>query len=460
MKVQSVHLRPGMKPQRNLALALLVLASVAGPGTTRAAEPATAGHAPRVKVAPLRVPGGVVQLTGKNLRVGQTRFRKRGPADPFAHIAADGSVAIYGTVTSVPRGGKHTFVRFSSFEAMERGGPYTTEKLDLEPALTGKEMAWDFSLHRWPDGTDVLYAGVMTPTARRTVHAKWPDDNWTRRIYAFAKNAKGKWVMRGEPLFNPVTRATPATMIGHAYGHDFKTVTVDSPAGPVTETWLFHEEISGEIQTPAGPRLKTEIFARKMLDPFTASTRRVKIFGVGSPARHGARASGDHTVEGPRPFEVTIEGEKVHFIAFSGGDFYADNYDVNFAYRKGSAIGPYAGLTSGQGPNRQLIAYAKQIKEKYGLSWVGRPQVIARPDGTFRALFHGVSKAVLPGGEYTGTKPAALDDYHRNIYLVPIEFKRGRAGVPEIRLVGEPEQATPGLGRELAAAAAPAALSL
>src|SRR5829696_4534958 len=97
------------------------------------------------KVGALKVPGGIVQLTGKQLRVGQTRFRARGPADPFVDIRPNGEVAILGTTSSVARGGKHSFIRFDSLDTMLSGGPFKTEKLDLHPALTGKEMAWDFS---------------------------------------------------------------------------------------------------------------------------------------------------------------------------------------------------------------------------------------------------------------------------------------------------------------------------
>ena len=207
--------------------------------------------------------GGVVQVTGKDTKVGQTVFPVRVGGDPFAYVKPNGTVTV---LTSDPH-----VLELKSLDDLLRGGPFKIKP--NEQYIEGRgdrlvefEVGWDSMIHRWPDGTEVLYSSIMDPELTKRGEARWPDHNWSRRIYPFVKDAKGRWVLREKHLFNPIDREKPPTMIGHSYGHHFKVVTRDTPSGPATETWLFHEEIIEDK-----PKLKTEIFARKMLDPFTAS---------------------------------------------------------------------------------------------------------------------------------------------------------------------------------------------
>jgi len=412
-----------------LALFLSSTALAAAPPTSRT---------PRVVPKPIAVKGGLRQITGKGLYVGQKTFKRREPADPFVDLQPDGKVAIYGTGPKGQRGGGHAYLEFKDLDTMLRGGKFTTKMMKLDPRLDKVgAQPWDLMVHRWPTGEEVMYGAVMEPTGKRKSQPKWPDDNWTRRVYAFTKDAKGVWKMRGRPLFNVVDDKTKPTMIGHAYGHHFKTVERDTPNGKVKETWLFHEEVSREIETPAGKRLVTELFARKMLDPFTASPEKVKILGVGDPPTFGQRANGDYLVEGPRPFEATVGGEKMHFVTFSAADFANDRYDIHFAWRKGDGIGEYKPMTT----NGELTRYADHLKEKYALSWVGRAHVIEK-DGQMYAVFHAVNKKIRPEVVYDGKQNGDLETFRRNIYVVPMEITKNADGTPNIRLVDDPKHET------------------
>ena len=370
--------------------------------------------------------GGVVQVTGKDTKVGQTVFPVRVGGDPFAYVKPNGTVTV---LTSDPH-----VLELKSLDDLLRGGPFKVKPNEQyiegrSDRLVEFEVGWDSMIHRWPDGTEVLYSSIMDPELTQRGEARWPDHNWSRRIYPFVKDAKGRWVLREKPLFNPIDREKPPTMIGHSYGHHFKVVTRDTPSGPATETWLFHEEIIEDK-----PKLKTEIFARKMLDPFTASAEKVKILGVGDPPYPSAiRESGDFLVEGPRPFEAVIEGETVHFISFSAGDYMRDQYDIHFAYRRGDAIGPYTPLLRTVNGVTDFAPAGERIKKKYALSWLGRAHVIRDRTGQSWALFHATNKLIHPNFDYSRA-PVRDRDFNRNIYVVPVTFGRAENGEPLIEL--------------------------
>jgi hypothetical protein len=370
--------------------------------------------------------GGVVQVNGKETRPGQMEFPVRVGADPFAYVKPNGAVTVLTSDSHI--------MEFKSLDDLLRGGPFKVSTNDLYvegrlDKLIEYEVGWDNMIHRWPDGTEVLYSALMDPELLRRGEAKWPDHNWSRRIYPFVKDAKGRWVLRDKALFNPIDRAKPPTMIGHTYGHHFKSVTNNTPSGPVTETWLFHEEIVEEQ-----PKLKTEIFARKMIDPFTASEEKVPILGVGDPPYPSAiRETGELLVEGPRPFEAVIEGETVHFVSFSSGDYMRDQYDIHFAYRRGSAIGPYTPLLRTVNGVTDFTPFGERIKRKYALSWLGRAHVIRDRAGQAWALFHAVNKLIQPSFDYSQS-PVRDRDFNRNIYVVPVTFGRAPDGEPLIEL--------------------------
>jgi hypothetical protein len=371
--------------------------------------------------------GGVVQVNGKDAKVGQTDFPIRIGGDPFVYVKPSGAVTVLTTEGFV--------LELKSLDDLLRGGPYKVKPNDLyiegrADKLIEYEVGWDNMIHRWPDGTEILYSALMDAELLKRGEAHWPDHNWSRRIYAFVRDAKGRWVLRGEkPLFNPIDREKPPTMIGHTYGHHFKEVKRDTPSGPVTETWLFHEEIVEDK-----PKLKTEIFARKMIDPFTASEEKVKLLGVGDPPYPTAiRESGDVLVEGPRPFEAVIDGETFHFISFSAGDYMRDQYDIHFAWRRGDAIGPYTPFLRTVNGATDLVPFGERIKRKYALSWLGRAHVIRDRAGQSWAIFHAVNKLILPDFDYSRS-PVRDRDFNRNIYAVPVTFSRAPNGEPLIEL--------------------------
>jgi hypothetical protein len=396
---------------------------------------------------------GVRQLTGRNLRVGQVSFRRRTPADPFVAMEPDGRARIYGTGPN--------YIEFASLDDLLRGGPYRLRALPIPRSLRRPEISWDMMVQRFPDGREVMYGGVMRPPADpanpdHKRRAQWPADNWSRRIYPFVKDARSRWQVVDHPLFNPMTAevARNRSMIGHSYGHDFKTVRRQTPEGPVDELWLFHEEITEKFDTPNGPRLRTEIFARKMLSPFAASSEKVKILGVGDPPYPATRrVNGDVLVEGPRPFEVKLSeferepgapeianpDEAIHFISFSNADFAGNGYDVHFAYQRGNGIGRYTRLE--RHGERDLEHVADRIKRKYDLSWLGRGQVIRRGPGDYWMVFHAVNKRIRPHANYTGHNRAPLHEFHRNLYAVPIRFLWTRDDTPRVELM---DDATPG----------------
>jgi len=366
--------------------------------------------------------GGIRQITGRDLAIGQTEFDFRAPADPFVDVLPDGRVQVYGTFEN--------YLEFDSLDDFLRGGRFRVRPIPSRESFAS-EASWDQLIHRWPDGSEVLYGGMMTPTGERE-RPRWPADNWNRRIYAFTRDAEGTWVRRPVPLFNPVVDGAGSSMIGHAYGHHFKTVTRRVKGREVVETWLFHEEIVAERP------LRTEIFARRMLDPFTASPRKVKILATeweGQPI--GQRTGGDLLVEGPRPFEARLEGQDYSFVSFSSGDFNSDNYDIHFAWRKGSGIGRHIPYVDRVGGTVRLRGFAAGLKKRYGLSWVGRAHVIRDGDGRYWAVFHGVDKAIRPEVDYSRPN-GELGRFQRNIFAVPMEIRLGRSGAPEIELLPDP----------------------
>jgi hypothetical protein len=346
---------------------------------------------------------GLVQITGKGARVGQTRYRNIPPADPFVYTRPDGRVEIYGTGPNV--------LEFERIDDVLRGGPYRTRRIDAK-----EDLGWDALIHRWPVAGEVLYGGLATGTGRRT-RPRWPQDNWTRRIWPFVRDVVSRrWTRQARPLFGAVAPDETPRMVGHAYGHHFKKVG--------DETWLFHEEISRERP------LVTELYARRMLDPFTASEDKVKLLGVGDPPRLGARANGEYLLEGPRPFEARLGGETIHFITFSSGDFFADNYDIHFAWRRDGPIGEYTPILDREG---RLAGAAADLKLKYGLSWCGRAHVVEDSRGRPWAVFHAAEKRILPERDYSG-RGTDLRGIRRQLFAAPLELALSSEGTPTVRL--------------------------
>lgn len=366
---------------------------------------------------------GIRQLTGKDLKVGQTEFTERLPADPFVDFHPSGKVHVYGTFEN--------YLEFNSLDDMLRGAQFKVKRIETDEYLAN-EASWDHMIHRW-DGKEVMYAGVMTSTTGHSRPA-WPADNWTRRIYAMTRNSEGKWERHAKPLFGEVRPGQNPTMIGHAYGHHFKTITRTVKGRQIEETWLFHEEVVSEKP------MRTEAFARKMLNPYTASDKKVKILGVdieGKPTLGRRQNSDEYLVEGPRPFEVKIGGETFHFVSLGSSDFNNDNYDLNFAWRKGTGIGEYTPyLETARGGEPKLVGFAESIKERYQLSWVGRAEILKDGRGDHWAIFHGVDKRIRPEVDHSKQHPE-LGTFQRNLYVVPLRFSMDKSGAPKIELLDQ-----------------------
>jgi hypothetical protein len=191
------------------------------------------------------------RLTGDNGRPEGEDFADPSPPD----LSVPGEVRVYTTnnfaLVWKDSGGEPAADRFL------RGEAPVVEYLDLTDTDGLTPMgAWDptiefFGLKTGPQR--ILYAGVMTPPAGQPF-AIWPDDNWRRRVSAFAWKDQ-HWVR----MSNNVEEAPPdqPTWINHSYGHQI----VRDRDG---KQWMFYERVTQEQN---GFPWLTEIFARQMLTP-------------------------------------------------------------------------------------------------------------------------------------------------------------------------------------------------
>lgn len=260
---------------------------------------------------------------------------------------------------------------------------------------------WDVSVELWPEFEEpVLYAGVMTPTEGG--QARWPDDNWTRRVYAFRKT-EGGWTRAKRPLFST---GIETGWLGHCYGHHF----VHDEKGAA---WVFYERVS---LAGAGPE-RTELFARKMLSPFETDREEIKIFGITDPPIPTTiRRTGNFLVEGPRPVRVQTERGPRYFLFFSAGDLLSENQGIN-VLESASLTGPYeAHLEAGDFKN-----YGKELRRAQGfVAGPSRPCLFTNPrDQSSWMLFHAAEMReaeCLLDGDLSPEKLALL---HRHLYLIP-----------------------------------------
>jgi hypothetical protein len=420
----------------------------------------------------MEIPSELLQLTGHDLRTGQTSFPDRTPADPVAFVEdATGAAFIYGTQVA---GSGLTFLRYPDLKTLLAGGSYTRMTRDVYlpngQKLEGREAIWDASRLSYHDlnacfpkvavfyqeqkikaGSDILYAGIaLNPDGTL---GEFPAENWRRRIHAMVERDDGRLEVIAEPVFNPIPTnaktsdyigfgllpSLPGNYLGHAYGPNFKI-----EGG---ELWMIHEEVCRRALIHDKPVEITEIFARRMLNPLHAEPQSVRLVSVENPdgtlsadACRGPLLSYTKLLEGFRPTHVNeggirLEGDpqrEYFFLTGSSGNFAGDDYDVIMAVREGSAIGPYRLITDPD--SGRWKRYLKDIKKAHGLSWAGRGSFVEDDDGGWHLLFHAVDKAMKPDGSYTGVIPANTEDYHRNLYLVPIEFFLNERGEPDVRL--------------------------
>jgi hypothetical protein len=249
----------------------------------------------------------------------------------------------------------------------------------------------------------------------------------------------------------------PGNYLGHAYGPNFKRVG--------QELWMIHEEVCRRLPINGKPVEITEIFARRMLNPFQAEAEAVRLVSVETEDGHlspdacrGPLLNYTKLLEGFRPTDVAAGGIRIRrrarmmpdghvqyvhdsqlmaqdyfFLTGSSGNFCGDDYDVIMAVREGSAIGPYE-LIKVPGSMRWK-RYLHEIKARHGLSWAGRGSFLMDDTDAWWLIFHAVDKALKPDGSYSGMIPSNTEEYHRNIYLVPIEFVINLEGKPDVRVL-------------------------
>jgi hypothetical protein len=439
----------------------------------------------------------LVQLTGQDLRREQITFPERTPADPVAFVdEASGEAYIYGTQVS---GSGITYLRFPDLKTLIQGGPF--ERLSRDVALPngrkleGKEAIWDtlrlafrhlkaafpnietfYAQHGIRPGSDLYYGGIALRSDGTL--GDFPEDNWRRRIHPIMERMDGQLQVIAAPVFNPIPPEAktsdyigfgmlpglPGNYLGHAYGPNFKLVGPrDSQSGRM-ELWMIHEEVCRRVRIHDKPVEITEIFARRMLNPFQAEAQSIRLVSVETPdgslaadACRGPLLNYTKLLEGFRPTQVDPEGIRIvhrarrdasgairyvwdpelarqeyFFLTGSSGNFSGDDYDVIMAVREGSAIGPYRMIM--ESGSARWKRYLGDIKRRHGLSWAGRGSFIRDEEGQWYLLFHAVDKALKPDGSYSGVIPPNTEEYHRNIYLVPFVFVINPEGEPDLHM--------------------------
>jgi hypothetical protein len=134
--------------------------------------------------------------------------------------------------------------------------------------------------------------------------------------------------------------------------------------------------------------------------------------------------------EGPRPIEMTIKGKRFFIVAFSSGDFPTDSYTLNYVWSE-NLLGPYKPALTDDGTD--LRDLGKEIKQHYGLSWMGRPSIYKSPTGDYGILFHAVTKAIRPDNDYK-VWPLELLGYYRSLFRVTLEMSLNAKGEPVLSL--------------------------
>lgn len=251
----------------------------------------------------------------------------------------------------------------------------------------GDEDLWDPTIQG-----DVLYAGVMTAPAGEAV-ARWPEDNWSRRTYAFQKVA-GKWIRSEKPLFSKLP--SKPTWVGHNYGHH------------IFQGHVFYERVTEDRD---GTPWKTEIFACRLKDPFHCGSEIAILKLPFTPWRNSLRSFGGSLMEGPRVFFANGE----YFMSFSAGDYQNDNYGIHLA-RSTSLLGPYKPVLSRSGLS--LRDFSLEIEKVMPMTWGAGRAAYFSVAGKWWALFHGIPKVDTEN----------VERGYRSVFLTPVTFDQN--GLP------------------------------
>lgn len=400
-------------------------------------------------------PSGVVLLTGADLKPLQTRFELPELADPYVTELED-SVVISGT-------GPY-YLRFKSVSDISRGGPYEivwnedqsfASAWDLKPvlwssAVRDRARLWDRTVDHEPP-LRVWYGGWMRPREGSN-SGRWPEDNFSRDVFAFLQKLPGQWLSDARSVFAPEENwpRSRGDFLGHRYGNQIVMVPKagseigDGAHAPA----LFYEEVTrtrlsgepwitslfmDEMETP----LKARRAPRELLSPVNPATGRFYPSAI--------REDGSALIEGPLYFRFSFEGELWEAIGFSAGSFYG-RYPACFASRKvsdGLAGKPYLPDLTDDGSDF-YDAGAELAGALELASGPGRPAVLVQPsgmartdeEGKLRILFHAYRRSILPDHNY-GEFPLKyrLHEMFRSVFYASLEMRKRPDGRLRFQIV-------------------------
>lgn len=344
------------------------------------------------------------QLTGVWGRPTGHDFGDPSPPD----FSEPGVVRIYTTSSHVlvwrDEDGESATMRFL------RGVAAEYEKLHIVDSDGQTELgAWDPTIEIFPEFGEktYLYAGVMSRPYEEP-YARWPEDNWRRRVNAFEWiEEEGHWQRIEDSIMEDA--GPEPTWLGHSYGHSI----VRDEVGRV---WMFYEKVTHEKQ---GLPWGTEIFARQMLSPLVLAEEEHPIILLSEESWPATlRNFGGVLAEGPRPFKI---GEWF-LIGFSAGDYTSENYGIHLLFSK-SITGSYQPYLDKLGDN--LKDFGQYIEQQHGLTWGAARPSFFEVDGQWWVLFHGIDiedKEKIERGQ-------------RDVYLAPVEVMEHADGPPTIRIL-------------------------
>jgi hypothetical protein len=389
---------------------------------------------------------GIQLLTGGDLKPFQTHFCVPELADPYVTQMQD-TVIISGTA--------QYYLAFPTMAALQNNDPYEiiwndyyysdgtpmegdryyANSWDMKPSLWSKSSTsiprlWDPSTDTQPPVV-VWYGGHMRPALDHSV-SRWPDDNYSRDVFAFTEREPGKWYSEEDSIFSNRGEwpRRPGDYLGHRYGHQIVGRENQSPL-------VFYEEVTDV--TSGGAPAVTKIFMDEMATPYQVRGNPVELISpynplTGRPYPSTVREDGSVLVEGPLYFRFDFNGEPWEAIGFSAGSFYA-HYPAAFASRRVSdgLLGkPYQIdlLDDGSDIHDSGVELGSLLNLVGG---PGRPSVIvdqngvAIPDadGDLRLLVHAYRKDILPDNNY-GSFPTkySLDQMYRVVIQAKLKIEQ------------------------------------
>lgn len=415
---------------------------------------------------------GISLLTGSELKPFQTSFCAPELADPYVTQMKDSTI-ISGTA--------QYYLAYPSFEAIQHDEPYEViwndyyysdgtlmegdryyaNSWDMKPSLwststsAGYPRLWDPSIDDQPPAV-VWYGGHMRPAAGNPT-ARWPDDNYSRDVFAFTEREPGKWYSESDSIFSNqgTWPRPPGNYLGHRYGHQIVGRQHQAPV-------VFYEEVT-DVNSWGGPTV-TKIFMDEMASPLRARGNPIELISpynpvTGRPYPSTMREDGSVLVEGPLYFRFEFQGEQWEAIGFSAGSFYS-HYPAAFASRKVSdgLLGrPYRiDLTDDGSDLHDAGATLGALLNMIG--GPGRPSVIVDKNGSavrdsegnLKLLVHAYRKDILPDNNYGGfpTKYSP-DQMYRVIIEATLKVEMNTNGVlrfniavPEASIMGQKDART------------------